>query len=255
LAFDHSDLFVAGTRAISSVDRATGAVVRTWQVHTVAPVQLADTVMTYGDGRLWVLGMRAHGPKVFEIDPGAPAVTPVGTGHNVLSIAAGPRGIYFVRSGGHVLLRVSAGGVRTTAPTHEKVSETESGPGAVQPVAIDGKDLIVAHDYGQGFDAGIVRYNARTLAHLSVAGTNVALTDVVPTVDGDLVALTGPGQGGCSVGDPCVARISTTTARTSDELTLSGGRVLSVLLGPQPVVVVARSHHAYLLRLGPVRHS
>jgi hypothetical protein len=254
MAFDHSDLFIAGSRAISCVDRATGAVVRSWQVRTAAPAELADTVLTYGDGRLWALGTRAHGRKVFEINPGAAAVRPVGTGHNVFSIASGPRGVYFVRSGGHVLIRVSAGDVRTIAPTHETVSETESGPAAVQPVVVDGKDLIVAHDYGQGFDAGIVRYDARTLAHLTVAGTNVALTDVVPTGDGDLVVLTGPGLGGCSDGKPCVARISTTTAKTSDKLRLGAGRILSTLLGPQPAVVVARGHHADLLRLGPVPH-
>lgn len=248
LAFDHSDLFIAGPRAISSVDRDTGTVVRTWQIRTSSAVEVGGAVMTYGDGRLWVLGKRGDARKVFEIGPGAAAVTSVGTGRNVFSIAAGSGGVYFVRSGGHTLVRVSAGGHRSTAPTRETVSETESGPDALQAVVVDGQDLIVAHDYGQGLDAGIVRYNARTLAHLGVAGTSVALTAVVPTTDGDLIALRGPGQGGCSANDPCVARISTTTAKTSDKVHL-GGRILSMLLGPKPAIVVARGHHADLLRL------
>lgn len=166
------------------------------------------------------------------------------------TIAAGSRGVYFVRGGGHTLIRVSASGHRVTAPTHETVNVALSGPAALHAIVVVGKDLIAGHDYGQGFDAGIIRYNAKTLAHLGVAGTSVALTAIVPTVDGNLVLLTGPGQGGCSATNPCAAKISTTTAKTTGKLHLPGGQVLSVLMGPQLAVVVAHGHHADLLRLG-----
>jgi hypothetical protein len=224
-------------------------VVRTWQVSTETRTTNAGATMTYGDGRLWLLGSHGHGRKVLEIDPSAAAITSVGSGHNVASIAAGPHGVYFVRSGGHTLVRVSASGHRMTAPTHEQVSESLSGPAAVHAVVVDGHDLIVAHDAGQGFDSAIVRYNAASLAHLGDVGTNVAITAVVPTAEGTLVLLSGPDLGGCSTNDPCVAKVSTTTATTSHDLHLHAGPALSVLLGPQAAVVVARGHHADLYRI------
>jgi hypothetical protein len=249
MAFDHSDLFIAGPHAISSVDRATGTVIRTWELRTASEAAVVGSTLAYGDGRLWVLGTTGNGRKVFEIQSGAAGITSVGSGHHVATIAVGSRGVYFVRGGGHTLVRVSASGHQVTAPTHEKVSETLSGPEAVEAIVVDGKDRIVGHDYGQGFDAGIVRYNAKTLAHLGVAGTNVALTAVVPTVEGNLVLMTGVGQGACPAHHSCVAKISTTTAKTTDKVQLPGGDILSVLLGPDPAVVVAHSHHADLLRL------
>lgn len=247
LAFNKRLLFIAGPHAISSVDRKTRKVIRTWQVKVKGSFGSGKT-MVYGDGRLWVLGSDGHGAKVLEINPASAKVKAVGSGHNVVTIAAGPLGVYFVRGGGHTLVRVAATGKTITAPTHQTVSETLSGPAAVHPVVVDGSDLLVAHDYGQGLDASLIRYNATTLAHLTDVGTNVTVADnVVPTVDGDRVLLDGE-VGKCSSLKPCVALVNTTTAKTSHAVRL-GGVALSRLVGPDPAVVVARGHHADLVRL------
>jgi hypothetical protein len=205
--------------------------------------------MVYGDGRLWVIGSTGSGRRIFEINPASAAIRTVASGRNVESIAAGPRGLYFVPSGGRKLVRVSAARHSVSAPTHEHVNTTLSGPGAVHVITVDGSQLIVAHDAGQGFDSAIVRFSARSLARLGEAGTSVALTDVVPTRDGNGVLMSGPDQGGCSESKPCVATISTSTAATSARRRLPGHQALSALLGPDPAIVVGSGSHARLLRL------
>jgi hypothetical protein len=248
MAFSKTDLFVAGRHAMSSFSRATGAVIRTWEVRVA---KTEGAALGYGDGRLWALGSNGHGRHVFEIKPGSAGQTVVGSGHNVASIAAGPRGVYFVRSGGHRLVRVAADGTHVTAPTHETVNEELSGPAAVQATAVDGGTLLVVHDAGQGFDAVLVRYNAKSLKHLSSAPTDDTHADAVPTTAGDLVLIAHEDSFGCSNASAkaCVARISTKTAKVSSKVRLPRGVALSGLVGPDPAVVIGRHGHAHLIRL------
>lgn len=251
IAASKTMFFVAGRTAISSFSRTTGAVLRTWSVRVPRPLGLASGPLVYGDGRLWAVRSTASGRKVVEIDPTSATVKTVGSGRNVFALAVGSRGVYFVRSGGHTLIRVAASGARVTAPTHEVVNEHLSGPAAVQVVAVDGSTLLVSHDAGQGLDAELVRYNAKTLARIAAVSTNVFHTAVVPTVDGNLVLLDGTIGGGCSTSarPVCVAAISTKTAKTGHGVRLPTSEALSALFGPRPAVVVRHGAHAQLIRL------
>jgi hypothetical protein len=244
-------LFVAGRHGISSFSRSTGAVIRTWNV--VIPKSLGSLggALVYGDGRLWAIGSDGSGRKVFKITPQSSVVTALGSGKNVFTLAVGPRGVYWVRSGGHTLVRVAADGTRRTAPTGEKVSEQLSGPAAVQVVAVVGKILLVAHDYGQGFDAGLLRYADGDFKRLSDAGTNVFHTGVVPSDVGTLVLLSFGVNSSCgtTANPECVARLATKTAKTGKNVTLPGSSALSPLLGPSPAVIVKRGAHAVLVRI------
>jgi hypothetical protein len=256
IAVSPTQFFVAGRRAISSFNRGTNAFVRTWVVKVPATIGGAEPgvfggLLLYGDGRLWALGSTGGPREVVEINPAAASVTVVGSGKNVFGLAVGSRGVYFVHSGGHTLVRVAANGTNVAKPTHEVVSETESGPAALQTVAVHGNTLLIGHDYGQGLDAGLLRYNATTLARLSIAGTNVFHTNVVPTAVGDLVLFNQTTGEGCSTkAHPvCVAAISTTTAKTGPGLALPTRAALSVLHGPFPAVVVQHGTGAELIRI------
>jgi hypothetical protein len=251
IAATKSVFFVAGPRAIASFSRATGDLERTWVVKVSSELGVAGNMMVAGDGRLWVVGSTGHGRKVFEINPHSDAIKSVGSGHNVFSLAVGPLGAYFVRSGGHTLVRVATNGHVATAPTHETVNETLSGPGAVQAEAVADGILLVSHAAGQGLDATLVRYSAHSLAHLSIAGTDLAHSQVVATTAGVLVLLATDDTRGCKnpAVHACVARISTKTAAALDTVKLPTGAVLSPLLGPKPAVVVAHGHHAHLTRV------
>lgn len=250
IAASHSLFFVAGRTALSGFRRSSGAVTRTWSVRVPKSFGLAGGPMVYGDGRLWAVRLTSKGREVVEINPSSATITTVGSGHNVENLAVGPRGVYFVQSGGHTLVRVAANGTHVTAPTHETVNEHLSGPAAVQPIAVSGKTLLVAHDFGQGEDAELIRYNAASLAKLSEVSTNLFHTDIVPTVDGNLLLFNGT-VGGCSTpAHPvCVAEISTTTAKTSHGRQLPAGQALSALVGPHPAVVVRHAGHVRLVRL------
>jgi hypothetical protein len=251
MAIGGPDVFVAGHRAISSINADTGALVHTWVVKIPTPLGRLGGALVFGDGRMWALGSMGHGLKVIRISLQSNTTKVVGSGHNVATLAAGTRGVYFVRSGGHTLIRVKGDGTRTLVPTHVAVNEQESGKAAVQAVTIDRNTLVVAHDDGQGLDAELIRYNAKTLAKLSDAPTNVSHTAVVPTIDGDLVLFNGEVGEGCSTtAHPiCIAEISTTTANTSHGVALPTPDALSVLLGPRPAVVVRHGAHAELVRV------
>jgi hypothetical protein len=251
MAFSSTDLFVAGRHAISSFNRSTGGFIRTWKVHVESSEGAAGAALGYSDGRLWAIGSSGHGRRVMEINPGSAGLTSVGSGNNVVSIATGPRGVYFVRSGGHMLVRVAADGTHVIAPTHEKVNEELAGPAAVQAIALDGGTLLAVHDFGQGFDAALVRYNAKSLKHLSSAPTDVTHADAVPTTAGDLVLIANDEAPGCSNASAkaCVARLSTKTAKVSSKVRLPSGAALSGLVGPDPAVVIGRHGHAHLVRL------
>jgi hypothetical protein len=256
IAVSPTQFFVAGRRAISSFDRTTDAFIRTWVVKVPATLGGAKPgvfggILRYGDGRLWALGSTGGGKEVVEINPASASITVVGSGKNVFDLAVGPRGVYFVHTGGHTLVRVAANGTKVTKPTHEAVSETLSGPAALQVIAVNGNTLLISHDAGQGLDAGLLRYNATTLARLSEAGTSVFHTDVVPTVVGDLVLFNQTTGEGCSTkAHPvCIAPISTTTAKTGPGVALPTGSALSVLHGPFPAVIVRHGSGSELLRV------
>jgi hypothetical protein len=255
MAFSNTELFVAGRHAMSSFKRSTGAFLTTWQIR-VSKDQAegaAGSAMVYGDGVIWAVGTgESLGRQVFEIKPNSAGnLISAGSGKNVFSIAAGPRGVFFVESGGHTLVRVTAAGTGTLAKTHEKVSEMLSGPAAMQAIAVDGATLLVAHDYGQGLDAGIVRYNTKTLKHLSVAGTDIAHANLVPTVDGDLALIDTDDTVGCAHGstEPCVERVAPATAKVTAAVEPAHGNALSAIVGPVPTVVIGAHGHAELIRL------
>jgi hypothetical protein len=251
MTFSPTALFIAGPQATSSISRSSGAVIRTWQIKVKA-VEGAAGALIYGAKRIWAVGdAEGLGRRVFEIKPSSQRLISVGSGKNVLSLAAGPRGVYFVVSGGHTLTRVSAGGTRTSAPTRERVNELLSGHAALQAIAVEGHTLIVVHAFGQGLDAALVRYNANSLKHLTSAATDDAHADVVPTKAGNL-ALIPPGLApGCGTSSTktCVVRIVTKTAATSAASTLPAGDPISPLLGPDPAVVIGHAGHARLVRL------
>jgi hypothetical protein len=250
MAFSQTALFVAGKHAMSSFDRKTGAVIRTWQIRVAASLGAAGAPLVFGDGRLWAIGTAGHSRQVYEVKPSSSKLTSVGSGRNVFSIAAGPHGVYFVVSGGHTLTRVTAAGNGTLAPTHEKVNEQLSGPAALQAIAVSGSTLLVVHDFGQGLDAALVRYGAGSLKHLSSAGTEASVADVVPTVDGDLALVASVAPHGCAGNSvrACVARVVPKTAAISGKLRLPGAS-LSAIVGPAPAVLIAEHGHAHLVRL------
>jgi hypothetical protein len=159
LAADDSYLYVAGSSQIIAYDRATGAVARTWNVAESVRLMVASA------DRLWaVLGGLAGG-QVVEINPRSSRVTTVGTDTaNVVSVAAGPQGIYYVESGGARIVHVSPDGTRHLAPTHQTVNLEMSGPSAVQAISVIGDEVLLVHNAGQGLDSSSQTYNASTLA-------------------------------------------------------------------------------------------
>jgi hypothetical protein len=252
IAATKSDFFVAGRSAISSFSPKTGRLRRTWDVRVASLFGAAGNMMVAGDGRLWVVGNAGQGRHVIEINPGSASIRQIGSGVNVFSLAVGSRGVYFVRSGGQSVIRVGVGGHHKSAPSHEKVNLKLSGAAALQAQAVVGGHLLVSHAAGQGLDATLVRYDARTLAHLGWAGTDLAHSAVVSTANGPLVLLATSDTGGCPnpAVHACVAQIVPATAKTVQTVKLPSGAVLSPLVGPKPAIVVARGGHAHLVRLG-----
>ncbi len=247
LAADATYLYVGGNKQIIEYARATGSIART--VTLGLPVRL----MAAADGKLWaVLGSSVSGPgQVVEISPGSGTVTTVGTDTaNVVNVAAGPLGLYYVESGGATIVRINPNGTRLEASTNQTVNQQLSGPGAIQAISVIGSQLFVIHDAGQGLDSSSQTYDATTLAGPQanapgIAGSNHAVDTLAGAMD-----LSAPDGSGCS-GKGCVGRYNLSTGAITDAVTYPQSTHLGPLLGPYPAVIVfPQSGRVYLERIG-----
>ncbi len=247
LAADSTYLYVGGGNKIVEYARATGSIARTLTL--AMPVR----VIAASAGKLWaVLGSSVTGPgQVVEITPGSGTVATVGTdGTNVVDVAAGPLGLYYVESGGATIVRVNPNGTHLEAATNQTVNQQLSGPGAIQAISIIGSELFVIHDAGQGMDSSSQTYDATSLAGPQgnapgIAGSNHAVDTLAGAMDAS--APDGPA---CS-GRPCVGRYNVSTGAVTDAVTFPQSTHLGSLLGPYPAVIVfPASGHPYLARVG-----
>jgi hypothetical protein len=248
LAADSTYLYVGGGNKIVEYARATGSIART--VTLAMPVR----VMAASAGELWaVLGSSVTGPgQVVEISPASGTVATVGTdGTNVLDVAAGPLGLYYVESGGATIVRVNPNGTHVEAATNQTVNQQLSGPAAVQAISVIGSQLFVIHDAGQGMDSSSQTYDATSLAGPQnnnapgIAGSNHAVATLAGAMDASA-----PDGSACS-GKDCVGRYNVATGAITDAVTFPQSTHLGPLLGPYPAVIVfPTSGRVYLARLG-----
>jgi hypothetical protein len=247
LAADQTYLYVGGGKQIIEYARATGSIART--VTLALPVRL----MAVAAGKLWaVLGSLTGTGQVVEISPGSGTVTTVGTNTaNVVDVAAGPLGLYYVESGGATLVRLNPNGTRLESSTNQTVNQQLSGPAAVQAISVIGNQLFVIHDAGQGMDSSSQTYDATTLAGpqanaaSGIAGSNHAVDTLAGPMD-----LSAPDGSGCS-GKGCVGRYNLATGAITDPVTYPQSTHLGPLLGPYPAVIVfPASGRVYLDRIG-----
>jgi hypothetical protein len=233
LAADDTYLYVGGGNQIIEYARATGSIARTLTL--ALPVRL----MAAAAGRLWAVLGSLRGPgQVVEISPGSGTVTAVGTdAANVVNVAAGPLGLYYVESGGQTIVRINPNGTRLEASTNQTVNEQLSGPAAIQAISVIGSQLFVIHDAGQGLDSSSQTYDATTLSGPEtnapgIAGSNHAVGSLAGPVDSSA-----PDGSGCS-GNGCVGRYNTATGAVTDAVTYPQSTRLGPLLGPYPAVII-----------------
>ena len=247
LAADATYLYVGGGNKIVEYARATGSIARTLSLSL--PVRL----MAASDGRLWaVLGSLTGAGQVVEVTPGSSSVKTVGTDTaNVLNIAAGPLGLYYVESGGATIVRVNPNGTHLEAATNQTVNQQLSGPAAVQAISVLGSQVFVIHNAGQGLDSSSQTYDATTLSGPQanpapgIAGSNHAVDTLAGPMDASA-----PDGSACS-GKGCVGRYNVTTGAVADAVTYPTSTHLSPLLGPYPAVIVfPKSGRVYLDRIG-----
>ena len=246
LAADQTYLYAACGKQIIEYARATGSIART--VTLAAPVRL----MAAAAGKLWaVLGSVAGPGQVVEISPGSGTVTTVGTdAANVVNVAAGPLGLYYVESGGATIVRVNLNGTRLESSTNQTVSQQLSGPSAIQAISVIGEPALrdPRCRAGPGLhvadlrrdDAGRPQTNAP-----GIAGSNHAVDTLAGPMD-----LSSPDGRGCS-GKGCVGRYNLATGAITDAVTYPQSARLGLLLGPYPAVIVfPASGRVYLDRIG-----
>ena len=246
LAADSTYLYVGGGNKIVEYARSTGSIARTLTLSL--PVRL----MAASAGELWaVLGSVTGSGQVVEISPGSGAVTTVGTDTaNVVDVAAGPLGLYYVESGGATIVRVNPNGTHLEAATNQTVNQQLSGPAAIQAISVIGNDLFLIHDAGQGQDSSSQTYDASTLAGPQTNASGIADSNhAVGTLAGPM-DLGEPDTPACS-GKGCVGRYNLSTGAITDAVTYPQSVHLGVLLGPYPAVIVfPTSGHVYLERIG-----
>ena len=176
--------------------------------------------------------------QVVEITPGSGSVKAVGTDTaNVVNVAAGPLGLYYVESGGATIVRVNPNGTHLEAATNQTVNQQLSGPAAVQAISILGSQLFVVHNAGQGLDSSSQTYDATTLAGPQnnapgVAGSNHAVETPAGPMD-----LSEPDGSACS-GKGCVGRYNVASGAVTDAVTYPTSTHVGVLLGPYPTVIL-----------------
>jgi hypothetical protein len=246
LAADDTYLYIGGGNEIIEYVRATGSIARTLTL--AQPVRL----MAVAAGKLWAVLGSVTGPgRIVEITPGSGTVTTVGTDTaNVLDVAAGPLGLYYVESGGATIVRINPNGTRLEAQSNQTVNEELSGPAAIQAISVIGDQLFVTHNAGQGDDSSAQTYNSATLAGPQsnapgTAGSNQAVGSLAGPVD-----RSAPVASACS-GQNCVGRYDIATGALTDAVSYPQSTRLGPLLGPYPAVVVfPAAGPAYLERLG-----
>jgi hypothetical protein len=246
LAADDTYLYVGGGNEIIEYARATGSIARTLTL--AQPVRL----MAVAAGKLWAVLGSVSGPgRIVEISPGSGTVSTVGTDTaNVLDLAAGPLGLYYVESGGATIVRINPNGTRLEAQTNQTVNEELSGPAAIQAISVIGGQLFVTHNAGQGEDSSSQTYNSATLAGPQsnapgTAGSNQAVDSLAGPLD-----RSAPAGSACS-GQNCVGRYNIATGAVTDAVTYPQSTRLGPLLGPYPAVVVfPATGPVYLERLG-----
>ncbi len=233
LAADDTYLYVGGGNQIVEYARATGSIARTLTL--ARPVRL----MAAAAGQLWAVLGSVSGPgQVVEISPGSGTVTAVGSdAANVVSVAAGPLGLYYVESGGATIVRINPNGTRLQSSTNQTVNQELSGPAAIQAISVIGSQLFLIHDAGQGLDSSSQTYNATTLAGPEtnapgIAGSNHAIDSLAGPVASSM-----PEASGCS-GQSCVGRYNIATGAVTDAVTYPQTTRLGPLLGPYPAVIV-----------------
>jgi hypothetical protein len=247
LAADSTYLYVGGGKQIIEYARATGSIARTLTL--ALPVRL----MAVAAGKLWaVLGSSVSGPgQIVEITPGSSTVTTVGSDTaNVLDLAAGPLGVYYVESGGATIVRINPNGTRLESATNQTVNQQLSGPAAVQAISVIGSQLYVIHDAGQGLDSSSQTYDATTLAGpqtnaSGTAGGNQAIDSLAGPIDRSV-----PDGLDCS-GMGCVGRYNVATGAITDAVVYPQTTRLGPLLGPYPAVIIfPASGRVVLERIG-----
>jgi hypothetical protein len=246
LAADNTYLYVGGGNQIVEYARATGSIARTLTL--ALPVRL----MAVAAGQLWAVLGSVSGPgRVVEISPGSGTVTTVGTDTaNVLNLAAGPLGLYYVESGGATIVRINPNGTRLQASTNQTVSQELSGPAAIQAISVIGGQLFVTHNAGQGDDSSSQTYNSTTLAGpLTNAPGTADSNQAVDSLAGPLDR-SAPIASACA-GQNCVGRYNLASGAVTDAVTYPQTVRLGALLGPYPAVVVfPASGHVLLERIG-----
>jgi hypothetical protein len=247
LAADATYLYVGGGNQIVEYARATGTIART--VKLSLPVRL----MAASAGNVWaVLGGVTGSGQVVEITPGSSSVKVVGTDSaNVLNIAAGPLGLYYVESGGATIVRVNPNGTHLDAATNQTVNQQLSGPAAVQAISVLGSQLFVIHNAGQGLDSSSQTYDTTTLsgpqanAAPGIAGSNHAVETLAGPMDASAP------DGSACAGRGCVGRYDVATGAITDAVTYPQSTHLGPLLGPYPAVILFPASGRVLLeRIG-----
>jgi hypothetical protein len=244
LAADETYLYVGSSSQIVAYSRATGALARTWDVGQ--PVRL----LAASAGKLWAVLGDLTGGQVVEIDPGSGGTTTVGTDTaNVVSIAAGPQGIYYVESGGATIVHISPDGTRQQAPTNQTVNLQMSGPAAIQAISVIGDQVLVVHDAGQGLDSSSQTYDASTLAGpLTNAPGTASSNHAIGSLAGPVDLMTAENMTDSSE----VGRYNLSTGTVTDAVAYPPNtKGLGPLLGPYPAVFVYPSNGpVYLDRIG-----
>lgn len=253
LAADATYLYAGTPLAISAYRRTDGALVQRWPL-SPSPRQLSQ--LAVAGNRVWglltPLGFTRKPSSLVELDPTSPIrVRTVNGVPDTTSIAATSSAIYYVSDKSSTVVRLTNAGVRTTAPTHEVVNQTLSGPAAIQALLVDGSAVVVRFDAGQGLDATTFSYNASTLAGPSAshgafdAGSALGKTSSLGLLESGI-----PGGNSCvSTLHPCLVRYAIG----------SGGPVAPALslpydgagapLGPFPAVVATQGNHLSVLRI------
>jgi hypothetical protein len=259
LAADAADLYVGTAHTVQAYSRTTGKLVRNWSLGSRVGTLLLEQLAVAGN-RLWGLydaqskGQFTGPAALVELDP--QSSTPVRTVNGLSytqSIATSAAGVYYVTAKSSQLVEQTNDGHTHSAPTKQKVNLQLSGPAAVQALAVAGEQVVLQDDAGQGLDAGLNTYNAKTLAGPS-ASTFFSADAQLAETPGGLFAFGYPDSAICGNGQsPCVVRFALASSSSHD-----GGvgsplelpqMMSSVLTGPYPTVVAGIGSDVRVLRI------
>jgi hypothetical protein len=234
LAADTAYLYIASGRSLYAYARTTGELARQWALPDKGSV--LDLEIT--GSRVWArMGVQASDPPpdatatLVEVDKAGGAPLRQVTVPWPTSLAGGPSGLYYVLSSKTLVEQADAGTTKS-APVNDPVNVELSGLYAIQALAVDGGQVLVVHYAGQGLDAVLHTYDARTLAGPSDKTDYTAAASLAAN-DGSLVAL--DNEGDCGDGNACLATVTIGKGLSSKTVAVAPG----TLLGPKPAVVAA----------------